>query len=97
MNTTQSDAHMEGADIRLTVEELAYACGTDTSWVVYQVREEILPARQGEPLAWRFGSAELRRARQVASVQRMFDIDSELAAFIADLMDEVRRLRSRSS
>jgi chaperone modulatory protein CbpM len=94
MTTILLDAHGGCADIDLTVEELACASSTDEAWVIHHVREDILPARPGEPHSWRFGSAELQRARRVASIERMFEVDSEVAAFIADLIEEIQRLKA---
>jgi chaperone modulatory protein CbpM len=82
------------SELSLTVEELAWASGTDSDWVVRHVIDEHLAIRSGPPDEWRFGSAELWRARRIAAAERMFEVDGDVAAFIADLMDEIQRLRN---
>ena len=44
---------------------------------------------------WRFSSAELARARRMRQIERDFDAVPELAALVADMLDEVDRLRER--
>jgi chaperone modulatory protein CbpM len=41
----------------------------------------------------RFASAQLVRARRLASTERRFECNPEAAALIADLIEEVERLR----
>lgn len=77
----------------LTLEEFARACRADQAWVVERVAAGVLTCVIAEPP--RFTSADLRRARRVLELERMFDADPELAAIAADLMDEVERLRAR--
>jgi chaperone modulatory protein CbpM len=78
----------------LDIEELARACGADPDWVVAHVEAGILTCVVTEP-APRFTSRDLQRARRVRSLERTFEADPELAAMVADLIDEVERLRSR--
>lgn len=78
----------------LTVEELAYACRVSSTWVVEHVEAGLLVAEraQGE---LRFASTHLARARRLVSVERQFDANQEVAALVADLIEEVERLRAR--
>ena len=78
----------------LTVEELARACAADPDWVVTRVEAGVLTCIATEP-APRFTSADLRRARRVRALERDFEADPELAAMVADLIDEVEHLRVR--
>ena len=82
------------ADISLTVEELACASHTDVHWIICHVNDNHLALREGAPASWRFDSADLRRARHLAAAERMFEVNGDAAAFIADLLDEIRRLRT---
>lgn len=80
----------------LTLEELARAVNVEPEWVVRHVQAGVLG---GEPsvqmTTWRFRSRDLDRARRLLRVERDFEANEELAALVADLGDEVRRLRSR--
>lgn len=44
---------------------------------------------------WRFSHVELLRVRRMARVERDFEALPELAALVADLQDEIDRLRAR--
>jgi chaperone modulatory protein CbpM len=79
-------------DDALTVEELARACAVSSDWIVERVQAGLLDlsATTGE---MRFASAQLVRARRLASTERRFECNPEAAALIADLIEEVERLR----
>jgi chaperone modulatory protein CbpM len=44
---------------------------------------------------WRFGSADLQRARRLLSLESVFDANEDIAALVLDLGDEIHRLRAR--
>ena len=80
----------------LTLEELAAACAVEPHWVVERVEAGFI----GDHAAvvrtrWRFASAELMRARRLAALERDMDANPELAALVADLIEEVQALRKR--
>ncbi len=80
----------------LTLEELAAACAVEPHWVVERVEAGFI----GDFAAvtrtrWRFASAELVRARRLAALERQMDANPELAALVADLIEEVQTLRKR--
>ena len=50
-----------------------------------------------QPELWVFTSPAVARARQVARLQREFDINLDAAALIADLMQEIGQLRAELS
>lgn len=80
----------------LTLEELAAACAVEPHWVVERVEAGFI----GDYAAvvrtrWRFASAELMRARRLAALERQMDANPELAALVADLIEEVQALRKR--
>ncbi len=82
-------------DSALTAEELACACSVSVEWVVRHVEEGAL-ACQGETVAqWRFSSRDLGRARRIRALERDFDAVPELAALVADMLDEMDALRAR--
>lgn len=78
----------------LTLDQFAAVCSIEREWIVERVGEGLLPLALDRP-EWRFSARELRRARDLLLLERHFDASRELAAFVADLLEEVRRLRSR--
>jgi chaperone modulatory protein CbpM len=93
MMTTQIVSSELLGEMSLNVEELALASGTAQEWIITRVQAALIVARDGEPASWRFGSADLRRARRLAAAERMFEINEDAAAFIVDLIEEIDRLR----
>jgi len=82
-------------DAAFTVEELAFACAVSTDWVVHHVEEGALQC-VGESVAqWRFSSRDLGRARRIYQIERDFDAVPELAALVADMLEEMDALRLR--
>jgi chaperone modulatory protein CbpM len=47
------------------------------------------------PSQWRFGSRDLWRVRQIRRLEIAFDAEPELAALVADLLEELDSLRAR--
>lgn len=80
----------------LALEELAAACHADVEWVVARVRAEVLHvSRPADPAHWNFSGRDLLRLRRIRALERDFDANPELAALVADLLDELERLRVR--
>ncbi len=80
----------------LTVEELAAACAVEPDWVIERVEAGFIGGSAAVARTrWRFASAELVRARRLASLERDMDANPELAALVADLIEEVQALRQR--
>ena len=90
----------------LTVEDLARVCAVEPHWVVERVEAGLLglfadgPESRSLPDAsiqnrtvWRFASAQMLRARRLAALERDMDANPELAALVADLVEEVQYLR----
>ena len=83
-------------DAQLGLEEFAHACAVEPDWVVRHVRAGVLGDMQAVQVQeWRFGSRELRRARWMVAIERDFGAEEELAALVADLREEIGRLRAR--
>jgi chaperone modulatory protein CbpM len=77
----------------LTIEEFACACAVEVEWVVERVQAGFIePVAEAAP-EWRFASRELARARHMLAAERMFDANQELAALMADLLEELQQLR----
>ena len=89
-------AQVELLDLRtLDLEQLAQACGMQAQWLAVRVEAELFGARPGAPSEWRFDGADLVRARRLAQCERMFEVDLDAAAFMADLLETVAQLRHR--
>ncbi len=78
-----------------TLEEFARACAVDHQWVVLRVEEGMLLGGGESAADWRFSSRDLWRARRMHALERDFDAAPELAALVADLLEEVEALRAR--
>ncbi|RPI43816.1 MAG: MerR family transcriptional regulator [Betaproteobacteria bacterium] len=82
-------------DAALTVDELACACSVSTEWVIRHVEEGALECRGESESTWRFSSRDLGRARRIRDLERHFDAAPELAALVADMLEELDALRAR--
>ncbi|TSE35010.1 MerR family transcriptional regulator [Tepidimonas charontis] len=97
MSRTPSTVVCEAVELiegdALSVEQLARLCGVAPQWVLARVRDELLSA------TWRggvctFSATTVWRAQQMAAIERQFDADPALAALVADLSEELQRLRA---
>jgi chaperone modulatory protein CbpM len=75
------------SDQQLTLEELTVVCAVSAEWVRERVAEGLLPAR--------FDTLVVRRVRRMHALERDFDAAPELAALMADLLEELDALRAR--
>lgn len=82
-------------DDTLTLEELAQAVAAEPDWVVEHVEAGMLSDGSVGISSCRFSSHDLRRARRMLDIERHFDAVPELAALMADLLEELDRLRGR--
>lgn len=81
-------------DALFGVDDLCRLAGVELHWVQQRLAEGLLAARSIGP-AWHFDGAAVRRVCRIARLERDFDAVPELAALVADLEDEVHRLRAR--
>lgn len=100
MNQNNMNEIMSGVlvdDVALTLEELARACAVEPAWIIERVSAGFVvgPATTSVAMhtSWRFTSAEIVRTRRLAAMERDFDANPELAALVADLIEEVERLK----
>jgi chaperone modulatory protein CbpM len=83
-------------EVALSLDEMACACAVEPNWIVERVEAGLLGnVVVGQITRWQFTSAELARARRLIAVERDFDANPELAALVADLIEEVERLKGR--
>ena len=76
----------------LNAQDLANACGVNVAWVHARVEAGVLSV-EGASEVWRFDSVALIRARRIAHLEASFDADPQLAALMADLIEELVDLR----
>jgi chaperone modulatory protein CbpM len=82
-------------DSWLTLEQAAMACSVDAGWLLRHIDEGLLPHAESVAGVWRFSAAALLRARRMHDLERDFDAVPELAALMADLLEELDCLRAR--
>jgi len=79
---------LEGAC--LTLEQLCAAGAIERAWLVERVEAGLIPASGG-----RFAAAALVRVRRMREIERAYEAAPELAALVADLLEEMDALRAR--
>lgn len=82
-------------DACLTPEQLCAACALEHDWLVRRVQEGLIPVTGTVIAEWRFSTAHLARARRMREIERSFDAAPELAALVADMLEEMDTLRAR--
>jgi chaperone modulatory protein CbpM len=98
-NVTVCAAVLVDEQAPITIHELARFCDQQIEWVVTLVDHGVLQSlkQPEQPELWVFTSPAVARARQVARLQREFDVNLDAAALIADLMQEIGQLRAELS
>ncbi|WER47961.1 chaperone modulator CbpM [Cupriavidus sp. WKF15] len=82
-------------DAWLTLEQVAAACMVEPEWLKRHVDEGLFPHAVSVAGVWRFSSASLLRARRMRQLERDFEAVPELAALVADLLEEMDDLQAR--
>lgn len=82
-------------DVWLDLDELCRITRQPPDWVRERVQGGLLVVALGAHDRWRFDVSALHRAQRLAALERDFDAVPELAALVADLEDELARLRRR--
>ena len=82
-------------DTWLTLEQIAAACTADPEWLAQRLDEGLFPSAESVAGLWRFSASSIVRARRMRQIERDFDAGPELAALIADLLEESDALRTR--
>jgi len=82
----------------LSIERLAALCEVEPQWLIGRIEAGLLQRLDGlsldagEPC---FDAAALLRALRMHRIERDFDAVPELAALVADLLEEIDQLRQR--
>lgn len=93
---TQQHIAMLLDEAQLTIDDLTLSCTVSQEWVIEHVHAGVLSADPvAPPERWTFTGNDLRRVRRLSGVERDFDANPELAGLVADLFDELERLRAR--
>ncbi len=79
----------------LTIEQLAAACMVEPVGLERHLDEGLFPGAECVAGIWRFSGGALMRARRMRQLERDFDAAPELAALVADLLEEMDELRAR--
>lgn len=79
----------------LPVEALAQACRVEADWLLARLEDGYVPHAECVAGVWRLSVASIKRVRCLRRVERDFDAVPELAALVADLIDEIDDLRGR--
>jgi len=84
-------------DACLTLEQLCAACALERDWLIRHVQEGLIPVSGTASVIaeWRFSTLHLARARRMREIERTYEAAPELAALVADLLEEMDRLRAR--
>jgi len=77
-------------DAELTLDELCRRAAVPPDWVRHRVAEGLLPGTGSH-----FDTRVLQRVTVMRRLERDFDAVPELAALVADLEEEIQRLRRR--
>lgn len=79
----------------LTLEQVADACTVEPDWLLRHIEEGLFPHAESVAGVWRFSGPALQRARRMRQLERDFDAVPELAALVADLLEEMDTMRAR--
>ena len=79
----------------LTLEQLCSVCALERDWLAVRVREGLIPATGSADTEWRFTTTTLARVRRMREIERTYDAAPELAALVADMLEEIDALRAR--
>jgi len=80
----------------LTLEQVAAACMVEPAWLLRHLEEGLFPHAESIAGTWHFSATTLSRARRMRQLERDFDAAPELAALVADLLEEMDVLRARA-
>ncbi len=79
----------------LTLEQLCSVCALEREWLVVRVREGLIPATGASDAEWRFTTTTLTRVRRMREIEITYEAAPELAALVADMLEELDALRAR--
>lgn len=81
-------------DTWMTLDQVAAACAVEPGWLLRHIEDGLFPHARSVSGVWRIADAGLARARRMRQLERDFDAVPELAALVADLLEEMDRMRA---
>lgn len=78
----------------LPAEQTARLCCVSTKWLHDRLEQEVIYASHKDGHFY-FSATMLTRIKDVAHIERTYDADPQLAALVADLMQEIRVLKNQ--
>ena len=82
-------------DSWLTLEQVANVCQVEADWLLFHIQEGLFPHAESVAGVWRITTASVMRARRMHDLERNFEAVPELAALMADMLEELDCLRAR--
>jgi chaperone modulatory protein CbpM len=82
-------------DTWLTLEQVSAACTVESEWLLRHIEEGLFPHADSVAGVWRFSAVSILRAQRMRQLERDFEATPELAALMADLLEEMDELRMR--
>lgn len=82
-------------DSWLTLEQVANVCQVEPDWLLFHIHEGLFPHAESVAGVWRITTASVMRARRMHDLERNFEAVPELAALMADMLEELDCLRAR--
>jgi chaperone modulatory protein CbpM len=82
-------------DTWLTLEQVSAACDVEEQWLLLHLEEGLMTHAESAAGVWRLSDAALVRARRMRQLERDFDAVPELAALMADMLEELDELRAQ--
>jgi chaperone modulatory protein CbpM len=79
----------------LTLEQVAATCQVETDWLQRHIDEGLVPQLECVDGIWRLSGGVVARIRRTRQMERDFDALPELAALVADLLEEMDELRAQ--
>lgn len=80
-------------EVRLSLADLGRACNAELTLVQQLVEYGVIQPEGGEPQAWVFTGASLRRTRVALRLLHDLELNLPGAAVAVDLLDEIARLQ----
>jgi len=79
----------------LTLEQVAATCQVEADWLQRHIDEGLVPRIECIEGIWRVSGGMVARIRRTRQIERDFDALPELAALVADLLEEMDALRAQ--
>ncbi|MGB7289347.1 MAG: chaperone modulator CbpM [Candidatus Macondimonas sp.] len=80
----------------LTLEQLVAISRVESTWLISRIELGLFPNVARTAGDWRLPVSALHRIRRMRQIERDFEAVPELAALVADLLEELDTLRARS-